>query len=55
MIFKKSDYPPIKSVRRTKIKELKRLKKLKVGWGATGTAVENTVEVPTIPESKVRV
>ena len=22
------------------------------GWGASGTAVENTVEVPTIPKTK---
>ena len=25
--------------------------KLKGGWGASGTAVENTVEVPTIPKT----
>ena len=48
--FKKISYPPIKSIE----EENKRIEALKKqgGWGASGTAVENTVEIPTIPETK---
>ena len=48
--FQKISYPPIKSVE----EENKRIEALKKqgGWGASGTAVENTVEIPTIPETK---
>jgi len=48
--FKKINYPPIKSIE----EENKRIEALKKqgGWGASGTAVENTVEIPTIPETK---
>ena len=48
--FQKIGYPPIKSIE----EENKRIEALKKqgGWGASGTAVENTVEIPTIPETK---
>ena len=48
--FQKISYPPIKSIE----EEKKRIEALKDqgGWGASGTAVENTVEIPTIPETK---
>jgi len=48
--FQKVGYPPIKSIE----EENKRIEALKKqgGWGASGTAVENTVEIPTIPETK---
>jgi taurine transport system permease protein len=48
--FQKISYPPIKSIE----EENKRIEALKKqgGWGASGTAVENTVEIPTIPETK---
>tara|TARA_E500000331_G_scaffold350713_1_gene396074 strand:+ start:227 stop:2140 length:1914 start_codon:yes stop_codon:yes gene_type:complete len=48
--FQKVSYPPIKSIE----EENKRIEALKKqgGWGASGTAVENTVEIPTIPETK---
>ena len=48
--FQKVGYPPIKSIE----EENKRIEALKTqgGWGASGTAVENTVEIPTIPETK---
>ena len=48
--FQKINYPPIKSIE----EEKKRIEALKNqgGWGASGTAVENTVEIPTIPETK---
>ena len=46
--FKKKDYPYESLDQRTK-----RLSDAKAegGWGASGTAVENTVEVPTIPKT----
>ena len=48
--FQKISYPPIKSIE----EENKRIEAIKKqgGWGASGTAVENTVEIPTIPETK---
>jgi taurine transport system permease protein len=48
--FQKVNYPPIKSIE----EENKRIEDLKKqgGWGSSGTAVENTVEIPTIPETK---
>ena len=48
--FKKISYPPIKSIE----EENKRIEALKTqgGWGSSGTAVENTIEIPTIPETK---
>ena len=48
--FQKVSYPPIKSIE----EENKRIEALKNqgGWGSSGTAVENTVEIPTIPETK---
>jgi taurine transport system permease protein len=48
--FQKVSYPPIKSIE----EENKRIEALKKqgGWGSSGTAVENTVEIPTIPETK---
>ncbi len=48
--FQKIDYPPIKSIE----EENKRIEALKIqgGWGSSGTAVENTIEIPTIPETK---
>ena len=48
--FQKIGYPPIKSIE----EENKRIEAIKKqgGWGASGTAVENTVEIPTIPETK---
>ena len=48
--FQKIDYPPIKSIE----EENKRIEALKKqgGWGASGTAVEQTVEIPMIPETK---
>ena len=48
--FQKIDYPPIKSIE----EENKRIEALKTqgGWGSSGTAVENTIEIPTIPETK---
>ena len=48
--FQKISYPPIKSIE----EENKRIEALKKqgGWGSSGTAVENTVEIPTIPETK---
>ena len=47
--FQKVSYPPLKSIE----EENKRIEsyKNKRGWGASGTAVENTVN-PTIPETK---
>ena len=46
--FKKKDYPYESLVQKNK-----RLNEAKAegGWGASGTAVENTVEVPTIPKT----
>ena len=46
--FKKEDYPYETSEQRNK-----RLQDAQAegGWGASGTAVENTVEVPTIPKT----
>ena len=48
--FQKIGYPPIKSIE----EENKRIEALKTqgGWGSSGTAVENTIEIPTIPETK---
>ena len=48
--FQKISYPPKKSVE----EENKRIEGLKKqgGWGSSGTAVENTIEIPTIPETK---
>ncbi|MDC0216179.1 ABC transporter permease subunit [Candidatus Pelagibacter sp.] len=48
--FQKIGYPPIKSIE----EENKRIEAIKKqgGWGSSGTAVENTVEIPTIPETK---
>jgi len=48
--FQKIGYPPIKSIE----EENKRIEALKKqgGWGSSGTAVENTIEIPTIPETK---
>ena len=48
--FQKIDYPPVKSIE----EENKRIEALKTqgGWGSSGTAVENTIEIPTIPETK---
>ena len=48
--FKKISYPPIKSIE----EENKRIEALKTqgGWGSSGTAVTNTIEIPTIPETK---
>ena len=48
--FQKISYPPIESIE----EENKRIEALKKqgGWGSSGTAVENTVEIPTIPETK---
>jgi len=48
--FQKISYPPIKSIE----EENKRIESLKTqgGWGSSGTAVENTIEIPTIPETK---
>jgi taurine transport system permease protein len=48
--FQKISYPPIKSIE----EENKRIEALKKqgGWGASGTAVEQTVEIPIIPETK---
>jgi taurine transport system permease protein len=48
--FQKISYPPIKSIE----EENKRIEALKTqgGWGSSGTAVENTIEIPTIPETK---
>jgi len=48
--FQKISYPPIKSIE----EENKRIEALKKqgGWGASGTAVEQTIEIPIIPETK---
>ena len=48
--FQKISYPPIKSIE----EENKRIEDLKTqgGWGSSGTAVTNTIEIPTIPETK---
>jgi taurine transport system permease protein len=48
--FQKIGYPPIKSIE----EENKRIEALKTqgGWGSSGTALENTIEIPTIPETK---
>ena len=48
--FQKIGYPPIKSIE----EENKRIESLKTqgGWGSSGTAVENTIEIPTIPETE---
>jgi len=48
--FQKIGYPPIKSIE----EENKRIEALKKqgGWGASGTAVEQTIEIPMIPETK---
>ena len=48
--FQKISYPPIKSLE----EENARIEALKIqgGWGSSGTAVENTIEIPTIPETK---
>ena len=48
--FQKIGYPPKKSIE----EENKRIEALKTqgGWGSSGTAVENTIEIPTIPETK---
>ncbi len=48
--FQGISYPPIKSIE----EENKRIESLKTqgGWGSSGTAVENTIEIPTIPETK---
>ena len=48
--FQKISYPPIKSIE----EENKRIEALKKqgGWGASGTAVEQTIEIPMIPETK---
>jgi taurine transport system permease protein len=49
--FQKESYPPIISIE----EENKRIEALKTQgkWGASATAVENTVEIPTIPETKM--
>jgi taurine transport system permease protein len=49
--FQKESYPPITSIE----EENKRIEALKKQgkWGASATAVENTVEIPTIPETKM--
>ena len=46
--FKKKDYPFESLVQKNK-----RLNEAKAegGWGASGTAVENTIEIPTIPKT----
>jgi len=48
--FQKISYPPKKTIE----EENKRIEALKTqgGWGSSGTAVENTIEIPTIPETK---
>ncbi|MDB9930521.1 ABC transporter permease subunit [Candidatus Pelagibacter sp.] len=48
--FQKISYPPIKSIEEENV----RIEALKIqgGWGSSGTAVENTIEIPTIPETK---
>ena len=48
--FQKLSYPPIKSIE----EENKRIEALKTqgGWGSSGTAVEQTIEIPIIPETK---
>jgi len=48
--FQKISYPPIKSLE----EENARIEALKIqgGWGSSGTAVENTIEIPIIPETK---
>ncbi len=48
--FQKVSYPPIVSIE----EENKRIEALKKqgGWGASGTAVEQTIEIPMIPETK---
>ncbi len=48
--FQKVSYPPIKSLE----EENKRIEALKTqgGWGSSGTAVEQTIEIPIIPETK---
>ena len=48
--FQKINYPPIVSIE----EENKRIEALKKqgGWGASGTAVEQTIEIPMIPETK---
>ena len=48
--FQKISYPPIKSIEEENV----RIEALKTqgGWGSSGTAVENTIEIPTIPETK---
>jgi len=48
--FQKISYPPIESIE----EENKRIEALKKqgGWGASGTAVEQTIEIPIIPETK---
>ena len=48
--FQKVSYPPIVSIE----EENKRIEALKKqgGWGASGTAVEQTIEIPIIPKSK---
>jgi len=48
--FQKIDYPPIKSIEEENV----RIEALKMqgGWGSSGTAVTNTIEIPTIPETK---
>ena len=48
--FQKLSYPPIKSIE----EENKRIEALKKqgGWGSSGTAVEQTIEIPMIPETK---
>ena len=47
--FKKIDYP--NESFEEKNKRIEALKK-QGGWGSSGTAVENTIEIPTIPETK---
>ena len=49
--FSKISYPPIKSIE----EENARIEALKTQgkWGASASAVENTVEIPTIPETKM--
>jgi len=48
--FQKVSYPPVVSIE----EENKRIEALKKqgGWGASGTAVEQTIEIPMIPETK---
>ena len=48
--FQKISYPPKKTIE----EENKRIEDLKTqgGWGSSGTAVTNTIEIPTIPETK---